>query len=172
MSTTSTMTAEAVALQHFLDAQRASALAIIDGLTDEQLRTSVLPSGWAPLGLIQHLGHAERHWFQSVACGTAADLPWPDNGRGQAFTSSHPAAEVVAFYREQCERGNAVLATTPLDATPLDAKPVGRHGGWLDDEVTDLRRIVLHMIEETARHLGHLDAARELLDGRTGLGPR
>ncbi|MEU6493854.1 DinB family protein [Streptomyces sp. NPDC046994] len=167
MATTSMMTEEAVALQHFLDAQRASALAIIDGLTDEQLRTSVLPSGWTPLGLIQHLGHAERHWFQSVACGTAVDLPWPDNGGGQAFTSSHPVAEVVAFYREQCERGNAVLASTPLDA-----KPVGRHGGWLDDEVTDLRRIVLHMIEETARHLGHLDAARERLDGRTGLGPR
>lgn len=167
MATTSTMTAEAVALQHFLDAQRASALAIVDGLTDEQLRTSVLPSGWTSLGLIEHLGHAERHWFQSVAGGTAVDLPWPDSGSGQAFTSSHPVAEVVAFYREQCERGNAVLATTPLDA-----KPVGRHGDWLDDEVTDLRRIVLHMIEETARHLGHLDAARELLDGRTGLGPR
>ncbi|HYJ68548.1 MAG TPA: DinB family protein [Nocardioidaceae bacterium] len=167
MGPTSTMTAEAVALQHFLDVQRANALAIVDGLTEEQLRASVLPSGWTPLGLIQHLGHAERHWFQTVACGTAVDLPWPDNGGGQAFTSSHPVAEVVAFYRDQCERGNAVLATTPLDT-----KPVGRHGGWLDDEVTDLRRIVLHMIEETARHLGHLDAARELLDGRTGLGPR
>jgi len=86
---------------------------------------------------------------------------------GQAFTSSHPVAEVVAFDREQCERGKAVLATTPLDT-----KPIGRHGGRLDDEITDLRRFTLHMIEETARHLSHLDAARELLDGRTGLGPR
>jgi hypothetical protein len=60
------MTAEAVALQHYLDAQRASALAILDGLTDEQLRTSVLPSGWTPLGLIKHLGYAERYWFQTI----------------------------------------------------------------------------------------------------------
>lgn len=83
------------------------------------------------------------------------------------MTSMHPVVEVFAFYREQCERGNAVL-----EATPLDAKPVGWHGSDPDGEVSELRGIVLHMIEETARHLGHLDAARELLDGRTGLGPR
>jgi uncharacterized damage-inducible protein DinB len=166
MAPTSTMTAEAVALQYFLDAQRVSALAILDGLTDEQLRTTVLPSGWTPLGLIKHLGYAERHWFQRVFCGTAADAPWPDDDE-ELMTSEHPVAEVFAFYREQCRRGNDLLATTPLDA-----KPVGRHGNDPDDEVSDLRGIVLHMIEETARHLGHLDAARELLDGRTGLGPR
>jgi Protein of unknown function (DUF664) len=56
MAPTSTMTAEAVALQHFLDAQRATALAILDRLTDEELRTSARPSGWPPLGLIRHLG--------------------------------------------------------------------------------------------------------------------
>lgn len=167
MTTEGPMTPEAAALRHFLDVQRTSALAIIDGLTEEQLRTPVLPSGWTPLGLIEHLGHAERHWFQEVACGTAVDLPWPDEGRPHVFSTSHPAAEVLAFYREQCERGNAVLATMPLDA-----QPVGRHGGWLDAEVTDLRRIALHVLEETARHVGHLDAARELLDGRTGLGSR
>jgi Protein of unknown function (DUF664) len=166
METTTSITAEAAALKHFLDAQRASAMAIVDGLTDAQLRTAVLPSGWTPLGLIKHLGYAERHWFQRVAAGTVAEVPWPDDDEGQ-LTSAHPATEVFDFYREQCERSNAVLATTSLDATP-----VGRHGGGLDEEITDLRRIVLHMIEETARHLGHLDAARELLDGQTGLGPR
>jgi hypothetical protein len=166
MKPTNTITAEAAALKHFLDAQRASAMAILDGLPEAQLRTSVLPSGWTPLGLIKHLGYAERHWFQKVASGTVAELPWPDDEGGQ-LSSTYPVAEVFDFYREQCETSNAVLATTPLDA-----KPVGRHGGRLDEEITDLRRIVLHMIEETARHLGHLDAARELLDGQTGLGPR
>jgi hypothetical protein len=167
MAPTIAMTAEAVALQHFLDAQRAGALAVLDGLTDEQLRTSVLPSGWTPLGLIKHLGYAERHWFQRVFRGSAAAAPWPDDDEERLVTSAHPVAEVFAFYREQCERGNDLLA-----GTPLDAKPVGRHGSDPDDEFADLRGIVLHMIEETARHLGHLDAARELLDGRTGLGPR
>jgi uncharacterized damage-inducible protein DinB len=166
MAPLSTMTAEAVALQHYLDAQRASALAVLDGLTDEQLRTSVLPSGWTPLGLIKHLGYAERYWFQTMFCGTAGEVPWPDDDEGQ-MTSAHPVAEVFTFYREQCERSNAVLATTPLNA-----KPAGRHGSDPDGEVSELRGIVLHMIEETARHVGHLDAARELLDGRTGLAPR
>ncbi len=161
-----TMTAEAAALKHFLDAQRASATAILQGLTDEQLRTSVLPSGWTPLGLIKHLAYAERHWFQRVAVGTVAGVPWNDDDEGQ-LVSEHPVEEVFAFYADQCARSNAVLATTSLDA-----KPVGRHGEELDEEITQVRRIVLHMIEETARHLGHLDAARELLDGRTGLGPR
>ncbi|MER5183964.1 DinB family protein [Streptomyces sp. NPDC002896] len=163
------MTAEAAALQHFLDAQRSCALAILEGLTDEQLRTPVLPTGWTPLGLIEHLGDAERHWFQEVACGSAVDVPWIDEPDAAAaeFTSARSVAEVFAFYREQCERANAVLA-----GTSLDTKPVGQHDADIDDDITDLRWIVLHMIEETARHLGHLDAARELLDGRTGLGPR
>ena len=160
------MTAEAVALQHYLDAQRASALTILEGLTDEQLRTPVLPSGWTPIGLIKHLGYAERYWFQTVFHGTAADVPWPGDDE-QLMTSAHPVAEVFAFYRGQCERGNALVATTSLEATPIR-----RHGGDPGSEVADLRGIVLHMIEETARHLGHLDAARELLDGGTGLAPR
>ncbi|NYD59287.1 putative damage-inducible protein DinB [Nocardioides marinisabuli] len=159
-------TAEAVALRHFLDAQRASAVAILEGLSDDQLRTSILPSGWTPLGLIKHLGYAERHWFQRVATGSVAEVPWLNDDERQ-LTSTHPIAEVFDFYLDQCEQSNAVLATTPLDA-----KLVGRYSDTLDDEFADLRHIALHMIEETARHLGHLDAARECLDGRTGLGPR
>ncbi|MFI6873130.1 DinB family protein [Streptomyces sp. NPDC050400] len=179
-----TTTGEAAALHHFLRAQRSGALAILEGLTEDQLRTPVLPSGWTPIGLVEHLGHAERHWFQEVARGTAPPLPWPAEDSNPAnpanpgnpadpenpanpLSSEHPTAEVIAFYRSQCELSDAVLASTPLDARPL-----GHHDGDLDDDVTDLRWIVLHMIEETARHLGHLDAARELLDGRTGLAPR
>jgi uncharacterized protein DUF664 len=165
MTWTGTMSAEAVALRHFLDAQRSSALAILDGLGEEQLRTAVLPSGWTPLGLVKHLGDAERHWFQAVFLGRTAKTPWDDDE--EPLVSARPVAEVFAYYREQCDLSDAVLA-----ATPLDARPAGRHGDELDAEITDLRRIVLHLIEETARHLGHLDAARELLDGRTGLGPR
>jgi uncharacterized damage-inducible protein DinB len=163
-------TAEATALMAFLEAQRASVLAIVDGLDADELTTAVLPSGWTPLGLIEHLGHAERHWFQEVATGSAAPLPWPedpDDDENAPFTTSRPVEVVFAFYRDQIDRANAVLASTPLSSPPL-----GRHNREGADEVTDLRFIVLHMIEETARHAGHLDAARELLDGQTGLGPR
>ncbi|MBO4271419.1 DUF664 domain-containing protein [Microbispora triticiradicis] len=149
----------------FLEAQRASVLAIIEGLDDEALTTPLLPSRWTPLGLVEHLGYAERHWFQEIATGSAEPLPWPD--RDVPLTTPRQPAEVFAFYRDQCERSDAVLASMPLSAPPR-----GRHPAPLGDEITDLRRIVLHMIEETARHAGHLDIARELIDGKTGLGPR
>ncbi|WP_245750314.1 DinB family protein [Nocardioides terrae] len=160
------MTAEAAALRHYLDAQRTSAVAILGGLSDEQLRTSALP-GWTPIGLIKHLADAERHWFQRVFAGAVADDRWLEDDENP-LSADHPTAEILAFYRAQCDHSNAVLATTPLDATPIGQHP----GGDPDNEVADLRGIALHMIEETARHLGHLDVARELIDGRTGLGPR
>jgi uncharacterized damage-inducible protein DinB len=172
MAGTGSQDLEGRALLTFLNAQRASVLAIVDGLGEDALRAPVVPSGWTPLGLIEHLGHAERHWFQDVAVGSAAPLPWPDDpdeneDEDAPFTTSRPPEIVFAFYRDQIERANAVLASTPLSARPL-----GRHNREGADEVTDVRFIVLHMIEETARHAGHLDIARELIDGQTGLGPR
>jgi hypothetical protein len=156
---------EKAALVWFLQAQRDSVLAIVDGLDETALTSAILPSGWTPLGLIEHLGHAERHWFQQVATSSAEPLPWSNDD--PPLTTSRSAEAVFAFYRQQCLLSNVVLETTPLSAAP-----VGRHGDELDDEITDLRRIVLHMVEETARHAGHLDIVRELIDGRTGLGSR
>ena len=84
-----------------------------------------------------------------------------------AFACDRPSAEVIGYYPDQCVRSDAVLAVTPLSAPPR-----GKHGVPGQDEPPDVRWVVLHMIEETARHAGHLDIARELIDGRTGLGPR
>jgi hypothetical protein len=81
-----------------------------------------------------------------------------------AFTSSLPSAEIVANYIEQCRFSDEVLARTTLSA-----KALGRHTP--DSDVLSVREVVLHMIEETAAHSGHLEIARELLDGgiRRGL---
>ena len=76
-------------------------------------------------------------------------------------------ADVLEYYREQCRRSDEVLSSLSLGAAPK-----GRHGDPEVDEPPSVRWIVLHMIEETAGHSGHLDIARELLDGRTGLGLR
>jgi uncharacterized damage-inducible protein DinB len=157
----------------FLDAQRRSVLAIVDGLSDDDLRKPVVPSGWTPLGLIEHLAGAEYYWFDIIAAGGGSDLPRPeemDEGeqdRDAPFTTTDSKQEVFDLYRDQCEKANALLASTPLSTPPL-----GRVHAGTETEVFDLRGIVLHMIEETARHAGHLDIARELLDGKTGLGPR
>ncbi|WP_309116867.1 DinB family protein [Saccharothrix sp.] len=155
---------EKEALAAFLAAQRTSVQAILEGLDEAALRTAVLPSGWTPLGMVEHLGHAERHWFQEIVTGRAEPLP---EGGDLPMTTSRSVEEVFAFYREQCALSDAVLA-----ATPLTAVPVGRHPTPFADQIAEFRDVVLHMIEETARHAGHLDVARELLDGTTGLGPR
>jgi uncharacterized protein DUF664 len=159
------------ALLAFLDAQRGAVLSIVAGLDEAAWHRSVVPSGWTPAGLVEHLGGAEWHWFQGVVAGASPELPADEDQAPYdptaAFVCDEPAAEIIAFYRDQCSRSDAVLAETSLSAAPR-----GRHGDPEMDEPPDVRWVVLHMIEETARHAGHLDIARELIDGQTGLGPR
>lgn len=162
MTTTASPPAERVALMRFLDEQRGSALAIIDGLSERDLSRSVVPSAWTPLTLIDHLVGAEWHWFERVLAGTPTASA-PDVVAVEPPSSS----DVFDNYRAQFARSNEILARYDLDDVPLgEVQPEMR------DEIHTVRDIVLHMIEETARHAGHLDIARELIDGRTGLGPR
>jgi hypothetical protein len=151
-----------------LQYQRSSVRSIVDGLSEDAWHTPVVASGWTIAGLVEHLGNAERHWFQQVVTGSAEDLPW-DEGRppydpAMAFTCDRPSTEVLGYYREQCDRADAILAGVSLSDVPL-----GRHG---NDAIPSVRVVVLHIIEETAAHSGHLEIARELLDGRTDLGLR
>jgi hypothetical protein len=153
-----------------LEYQRASALAIPVGLEESLWHRSIVPSGWTIAGVIDHLAGAERHWFQLVVTGHADELPWdvgrPDYDPHAPMTCDRPSADIVAYYREQCKASNAVLFEVALtDRTR------GRHGGD-DVGALSVREVVLHMIEETASHSGHVEIARELLDGATGLGGR
>jgi hypothetical protein len=161
-------TPEAVALLSYLTAQRKHVLGILDGLDDEQLRRPVLPSGWSCLGLVQHLRvDVERWWFSAVMAGdeaavgefTAADGPdaWvvgPD--------TSAPA--VLSAYLDETERSDAVIGRLPLSATPA-----WWPASFGPSPVDDLRDTLLHVLAETACHAGHLDAVRELIDGRRWL---
>src|ERR1700722_15838063 len=159
-------------LLHFLQYQRDSVLAIVAGLSEEAWHTSVVPSGWTPAGFIDHLGGAERHWFQQVIKGSEDDLPWdeglPAYDAEAAFTSDRSSTDILAYYREQCARSDAVLAGVSLSAAPA-GKP---NDPELEDAIPSVRWVVLHMIEETAAPSGHLEIAREMLDGRTNLGLR
>lgn len=152
-------TDERTALLHFLAANRRAALQILDGMSEADARRSVVPSGWTPLDLLVHLGGVERHWFLLVLAGDTDDQPaYP----GTVST----LAEAVVSYRAECARSDRILTGFALD-DPLTVQPAQLVG-----EVTTVRGVLLHVIEEIARHAGHLDLARELLDGRTGLGPR
>lgn len=161
---------EREALLHYLRYQRDSVLSIVDGLDEKAWHMSVVPSGWTAAGFVEHLGNMERHWFQQVLAGSEDPLPW-DEGRPQydpvaAFTCDRPSADIVAYYRDQCRRSDEVLAQMALSA-----RPRGHHGDP-ESEPPSVRWVVLHVIEETAAHSGHLEVARELLDGRTDLGLR
>ena len=153
------MDTEHKTLVDYLDAQRRHIVGTLDGLADADLRRPVLPSGWTCLGLVHHLAHdVERFWFRSVVAGEGESEPFPDNA--WVVGPDVTAEAVFDLYRQESERANAIIAATPLDAAP--AWWPDFFGNWRLD---DLREIVLHVITETATHAGHLDAARELIDG-------
>jgi hypothetical protein len=147
-----------------LEAQRHHILGILDGLSEEQLRRPVLPSGWHCLGLVRHLSLSDEHyWFRCVVGGESLDY-FPQEPKGDWQVSpEESAAEVFEAYREEIRLANAIIARTDLDAPPGWTDPVWVSWGA---EFPDLRSVVMHVITETAIHAGHLDAVRELIDGR------
>lgn len=164
--------ADRPALLAALAYQRSSVRSIVAGLSEEHWHTSVVPSGWTPAGLVAHLGGAERHW----TCGVilAHDPGHPFDGDADEpydpyapFVIDWPSSKVLAYYRDQAQQTDDTLA-----ATALDSPPRGWHGSPDTDQPQTVREIVLHLIEETAAHSGHLEIARELLDGKTRLGLR
>jgi len=157
------MEPEAQALLDCLESQRAHVLGILEGLTDGELRQPKLPSGWAILGLVHHLAvDVERFWFREIVAGEIL----PENASVSAWEVSPttPAVSVIDSYRREIERANVIVASTPLEAEPSVWPDF--FGEW---RLADLRAVLLHVIAETACHAGHLDAARELIDGRTWL---
>ena len=158
----------------FLQGQRDAVLKIVAELPEEAWQAPVLPSGWTVAGMLWHLGGVEHHWLQDVVTGVPQE-PSDEEEEGEydpsaAFTCELPAAEIVASYREECQRSDAVLAVTPLSAAPrgLEFHPDPEYTA----QITSVGWVVLHVIEETAVHSGHLEIVRELLDGKTRLSDR
>jgi hypothetical protein len=166
MSTYDT-TPETRALLGWLTSQRNHVLGILEGLTDDQVRQPVLPSGWTPLGMVQHLTISdEQFWFRGIVAGDPACVGASDDEAKAAAAWQVPpdvaATAVMDAYRQEIERADAVIASTPLDQPPA----LWLTEIWPTWRLPDLRAVILHVITETACHAGHLDAARELIDGR------
>jgi uncharacterized damage-inducible protein DinB len=163
----STPRTETSALLAHLDAQRRHVLGIVDGLENDDLQKSVLPSGWSILGLVQHLTFdVERFWFSAVAAGDRHAI----DGLAQGDEAWHVSpdvsgSEVLERYVEEAARANQIIDSLPLDAEPL-WWPTAQFGDW---RIESLREIILHVIVETACHAGQLDVVRELLDGKQWL---
>ncbi|HEY0578970.1 MAG TPA: DinB family protein [Pseudonocardia sp.] len=132
----------------------------LDGLDDEQLRRPMTPSGTNLLGLVKHLGAVEYGWFCQTFGRATEPLPFDeqDENADLRVNPGESTEDVLAFYRRA--RASADEVITDLD---LDTLGTAWHG-----PAVSLRWVLVHMIEETARHAGHLDIVRELIDGAAG----
>jgi uncharacterized damage-inducible protein DinB len=157
---------ERAAVEGLLEYHRATLLWKCAGLTGEQLKTrAVPPSTMSLLGLVRHMADVERVWFRRRIAGE--DIPalyWSDASPDGDFdeVADADAAADFATYQAEVEAARAVMTGRGYDDTF-----VNRHRDGTE-EVIDLRALMLHMIEEYARHNGHADLLRECLDGTTG----
>ena len=146
---------ERTQLEGFLDANRAEAARLLDGLSEEEARRSLVPSLTTVLGLVKHLAFAERVWFQvSLAGRTRDELGLPrDIDETFRLADGDTVTSVGADYDAACAESRATAAAYDLD----DLAQHNRRGPLT------LRWIYVHMVEETARHAGHGDILREQL---------
>jgi uncharacterized damage-inducible protein DinB len=155
------VTKESQALLSSLANQREHVLGILEGLSEEDLRRPMLPSQWSCAGLVHHLAiDVERFWFRVVVAGEKVPGDEPDNA--WQVPADLTGSAVLDLYRREIELADGIIAATSLDSPPA-WWPDDLFGGW---RLSDVREIVLHVIAETACHAGHLDAARELIDGQ------
>lgn len=151
---------EKAVLTGYLDRYRMTLELKCQDLDPEQLgRRSVPPSALSLLGLVRHLARVEQHWFRRILQGQ--DLPRLLDDEDAGFSFGSPTPELVAasweLWHGEVDHAREVYAALDLDA------PVEIHG-----EQHEVRDVVVHMVEEYARHVGHADLLREAIDGRTG----
>ena len=155
---------EKAVLAEYLDRYRMTFELKCEGLSAEQLATrSVPPSTMSLLGLIRHLARVEHSWTRRVFEGQV-ELPRlyrtqedPDLDFNQAVAEDEVIADAWDTWHAEVAHARAVYAELDLDA------PVDIHG-----QETEVRDVVVHLVEEYARHVGHADLLRECIDGRTG----
>ena len=143
-----------------LDYLRTAIVRKAEGLTDQQAgQAPVPPSTMTPAGLVKHLTGTERFWFAIDFAGLDLEHPWPEDDPhgGWALDETDTVPGLIGAYRAECARSDASVAGYDLDD--------GARAEGMDFQ---LRYAYAHMIQETARHAGHLDLLREVIDGTRG----
>ena len=143
---------------------RGSLMAKLDGLTDDQLTASILPSGWSPLELLKHLVFVERRWMQWGFEAQQVPDPWSDHDPDSDGWVLEPDETPYAL----TERLRAVAARTDVIARQAELTDRAALGGRFTSDPPTLGWILVHLLQEYARHVGHLDVVRELVDGTVG----
>jgi uncharacterized damage-inducible protein DinB len=151
-------------LLDYLDFFRGVVAGKLDGLSGDEITGSVVPSGWTPSGLVHHLVNVERRWLVWGFLGEQLDDPWHDSEESGGWVTLDLSVEEL---REMLDEA-AVRTRTVVEAHELteQAQLTGRFPDA--ESAPQLQWILLHLLQEYARHVGHLDIARELVDGRTG----
>jgi uncharacterized damage-inducible protein DinB len=159
-------------LQGFLDYQRATLEWKCRGLNDDQLRAPLPPTSMTLAGVLKHMARVEDSWFSDVVGGGPVSQPWasvdwqvqPD---WDWRTATHDTGdELRALWAEHVARSRAVVGSQL--ATGGEAALDQGHSAWGGQGRVSLRWVLVHMIEEYARHNGHADLMRESIDGETG----
>ena len=164
------MTAELQVLNEFLDQYRTVLIVKATGITDEQARRlAVDPSNLSILGLLRHMAEVERHWFRRILLNES-DIPdffAPDGvSIGTAdgdfeFPADATVSEGINVLQQSINESRAaIVGLSPEDVSVATRPKTGAP--------VSLRWIMIHMIEEYARHCGHADFLRERIDGRKG----
>lgn len=149
-------------LEGALDWYRAIVERKVAGVGADQARRIMTFTGLSLLGVIRHLGWVERGWFQEIFAGEQVESIDAEDDNSAEFIvgPDEPIESAIAFYRSEIERSRQIAAGSFLDDLSMKTTRLG--------ERVSLRWILVHMLEETARHAGHMDIIREAIDGRTG----
>lgn len=152
----------------YLDGFRSVVEAKVAGLSPEALRASVVPSAWTPIEMVQHLVYMEQRWFVWGFAGEEVPNPWGDHDTGPDgqwhVDPDRSVHDVLAALHDGGRTTRAIVES----AGDLQAR-AATGGRFTDpDDAPTLFAIVMHVIQEYARHLGHIDVVRELIDGTTG----
>lgn len=164
MTVSLTPESERAALENFLDAQRIGLIRKVEGVSDELARQAPTASSLSLLGLVKHAATWEQRWFQVVMAGQQASDGWPEvvpdpRDAELIIRDGDTVTHWMAVYREHIENSKKITAAMDLDAACTRTDLIE----------CNLRYVMLHMIEETARHAGHADIIRETLDGTRGI---
>jgi len=151
--------AEKESLQVALERHRDAVLWKLEGLGDDDLRRQMTPSGTSLLGLVKHLAAVEYGWFCDTFGRETEPLPFDDTPDADLrIRPDETTEEVLAFYGRARAAADGAIDELEVEDTGT---------AWFGEAVT-LRWVLIHMVEETARHAGHADIIRELIDGMAG----
>jgi uncharacterized damage-inducible protein DinB len=157
------VSSRAEVLLGYLDYFRSRLVSKLEALPAGELRRSRLPSGWTPVELLKHLAHDELRWLEWRFEGRDVGDPWADDQDGRWYVADgETLEELVSALHAQAARSRAVVESHDLE----DAGQPGE--GWGGSEPASLERVLLHLLQEYARHIGHLDIVSELADGEIG----